>query len=217
MEGTVRHDHPFEIECDQHHTTLEVERVTDAVEFYTTRLGFKHNFFWGDPPTFAGVSLGNATIFLAEGSPNPEGCSLQFVVANADELYDFHVANGVDVVFDIADRDYGVRDYAIRDLDGYRLSFGHYLYNVGPPVEIERVDVPVRLEKRLVALLHDLAEFKRMSLSSCLEEILLHTCEPYGEGVASPHTPRDLRHIQKLKEKHGIDYDVHASYRFVEK
>jgi hypothetical protein len=73
-----------------------------------------------------------------------------------------------------------------RNLDGYQLSFGHYVYNVGPPIEIERVDVAVRLEGRLAALLHDLAEHKRMTLTSCLEEILLHTCAPFGDGVASP-------------------------------
>ena len=79
------------------------------------------------------------------------------------------------------------------------------------------MDVPVRLEKRLAALLHDLAAYKRMSLSSCLEEILLHTNEPFGDGVASPHTKAQLSHIQTLKHKHGIDYDSHGSYRFVEK
>jgi hypothetical protein len=79
------------------------------------------------------------------------------------------------------------------------------------------VDVPVRLEKRLAALMNDLAVYKRMSLSSCLEEILLHTNEPLGDGVASPHTKTQLRHIQDLKKKHGIDYDSHGSYRFVEK
>jgi hypothetical protein len=79
------------------------------------------------------------------------------------------------------------------------------------------VDVPVRLEKRLAAALHDLAAHKRMSLSSCLEETLLHTFEPFGDGVASPHTKSDLRYIQELKKKHGIDYDSHASYRFVER
>jgi hypothetical protein len=94
--------------------------------------------------------------------------------------------------------------------------FGHYIPPTGPPLTIERVDVPVRLEKRLAALLHDLAEHKRMTLSSCLEEILLHTCEPLGDGVASPHTRRTLDHIQELKKKHGIDYDSHGSYRFVE-
>jgi hypothetical protein len=53
-------------------------------------------------------------------------------------------------------------------------------------------------------------------LSSCLEETLLHTFEPFGDGVASPHTQRTLRYIQELKAKHGIDYDSHGSYRFVE-
>jgi len=56
-----------------------------------------------------------------------------------------------------------------------------------------------------------------MTLDSCLEEIVLHTCEPLGDGVASPHSARTLRHIAELKHKHGIDYDSHASYRFVEK
>jgi glyoxalase/bleomycin resistance protein/dioxygenase superfamily protein len=78
-------------------------------------------------------------------------------------------------------------------------------------------EVQIFLEKRLAALLRDLAAHKRMSLDSCLEEILLHTCEPLGNGVASPHTKGQLRFIQELKKKHGIDYDSHASYRFVEK
>lgn len=79
-------------------------------------------------------------------------------------------------------------------------------------MKIERVDVPVRLEKRLAALLQDLAKHKRMTVNSCLEEMILHT----NEG-AGPHTKTTLRHIQDLKKNHGIDYDCHASYRFVEK
>jgi hypothetical protein len=74
------------------------------------------------------------------------------------------------------------------------------------------VDIPVRLEKRLAALLVDLAARKRMSLSSCLEETLLHTLDGVG-----PHTKADLRHIEALKRTHGIDYDTHASYRFTER
>lgn len=61
-------------------------------------------------------------------------------------------------------------------------------------------------------MLHDLADYKRLTLSSCLEETLLHTLEGVG-----PHTKTDLRRIQDLKRKHGIDYDSHASYRFVER
>ena len=166
----------------------------------------------------AGVNLGNVQIFLEQGTPNPKGCSVYFVVGDADELYEFHRANGVEIVAPPEDQPYGIRDYTVRDLYGYQLSFGHRLLAdaAGPPLKIERVDVPVRLEKRLAALLHDLAEHKRMSLNSCLEEILLHTNEP--SATASPaRIPREtLNYIQELKKKHGIDYDSHASYRFVE-
>jgi catechol 2,3-dioxygenase-like lactoylglutathione lyase family enzyme len=208
---------PPKVDCHFHHTVLPVPDVEAAVRFYTEKLGFTLAFKWGDPTTLAGVKLGEAEIFFSEGSPNPAGCWLAFVVGDADDLLAYQQGRGVEVEEEIGDKHYGVRDYAIRDANGYRLSFGQYIYTVGPPVPIERVDFPVRLEKRLAALLEDLAKHKRMTLSSCLEEILLHTSEPLGDGVASPHAGSQLRYIQELKEKHGIDYDCHASYRFVER
>jgi catechol 2,3-dioxygenase-like lactoylglutathione lyase family enzyme len=200
------------VDCEHHHTGLPVPDVLESVEFYTEKLGFQLGFTWGEPPTMAGVNLGKAQIFLERGTPNPGGCSLYFVVGDADELFAFQRSNGVEAVTEPGDRPYGLRDYRIRDRHGYELSFGHYIYSIGEPIPIERVDVDVRLEKRLAALLADLAEHKRMSLSSCIEEILLHT----NEGVG-PHTEATLRHIAKLKERHGIDYDSHASYRFTER
>ena len=205
------------IDCEQVHPALSVSDIVAATDFYTKKLGFKLAFTWGDPPTMAGLILDQVQIFLELGSPSPKGCSVYFLVGDADALYEFQQANGVEIVEPPGDRHYGIRDYRVRDLHGYVLGFGHRLTLAdGPPLRIERVDVPVRLEKRLAALLHDLAEHKHMSLSSCLEEILLHTNEPLGDGVASPHGKRDLNYIQELKTKHGIDYDSHASYRFVE-
>jgi catechol 2,3-dioxygenase-like lactoylglutathione lyase family enzyme len=201
---------PF-VECEQTHTGLAVADIPAAVDFYTQKLGFTLAFTWGDPPSFAGVTLGKVQMFLQQGTPDPKGCSVYFLVGDADQLYDFHRANGVDIAQEIGDREYAIRDYVVRDLNGYYLSFGHHLFNAGPPIAIERVDVPVRLEKRLAALLEDLATHKRMSVSSCLEEMLLHT----NEGVG-PHTQTTLKYIAELKKKHGIDYDSHASYRFVE-
>ena len=202
---------PF-VECDQVHPVLVVSDIAAAVDFYTKKLGFTLAFTWcGDPPTFAGVNLGKVQMFLQKGTPNPKGCSVSFLVGDADQFYAFHRANGVEVIAEIADREYGIRDYGVRDLHGYHLSFGHHIFNTGPAIKIERVDVPVRLEKRLAALLQDLAKHKRMSVNSCLEEMLLHT----NDGVG-PHTQTTLRYIQELKKKHGIDYDSHGSYRFVE-
>jgi catechol 2,3-dioxygenase-like lactoylglutathione lyase family enzyme len=201
---------PF-VECEQIHAGLAVVDIPAAVDFYTQKLGFRLAFTWGDPPTFAGVNLGKVQMFLQQGTPDPKGCSVYFLVGDADQLYEFHRANGVEVAREIGDREYAIRDYVVRDLNGYYLSFGHHLFNTGPAIKIERVDVPVRLEKRLAALLQDLAKHKRMSVSSCLEEMLLHT----NEGVG-PHTQTTVHYIKELKKKHGIDYDSHASYRFVE-
>jgi catechol 2,3-dioxygenase-like lactoylglutathione lyase family enzyme len=201
---------PF-IECEQAHAGLAVNDIAAAIDFYTEKLGFTLAFTWGEPPTFAGVNLGKVQMFLRKGTPDPKGCLVYFFVGDADELYEFHRGNGVEIAEPIEDRPYGIRDYTVRDLHGYSLTFGHNLFNAGPPIKIERVDVPVRLEKRLTALLQDLAQHKRMSVNSCLEEMLLHT----NEGVG-PHTQTTLRHIQELKKKHGIDYDSHASYLFVE-
>jgi catechol 2,3-dioxygenase-like lactoylglutathione lyase family enzyme len=203
---------PF-IECEQIHAGLAVSDISTAVEFYVSKLGFQHAFNWGEPPTFAGVNLGKVQMFLAKGTPTPssETGAVYFLVGDADQLYEFHRANGVEIAQAIDDRPYGIRDYTVRDLYGYFLVFGHHLFSAGPPVKIERVSVPLRLEKRLAALLQDLAKHKRMGLDSCVEEILLHT----NEG-AGPHTKTTLHYIQELKKKHGIDYDSHGSYRFVE-
>lgn len=206
------------VDCEHVYPSLVVGDIGAAVEFYTGKLGFTLGFTWGEPPTFAGVNLGDVTVHLMQGPPQPGGGSeVYFVVGDVDELHAFHRENGVEVAVPLGDRDYEMRDYSVRDPYGNQLVFAQRLYNAGPPLPIERVDVPVRLEKRLAALLQDLAEHKRMSVSSLLEEILLHTNEPLGDGVASPHTRAQLRHIQELKAKHGIDYDSHASYRFVER
>jgi catechol 2,3-dioxygenase-like lactoylglutathione lyase family enzyme len=203
---------PF-IECEQTHAGLAVSDLQAAIDFYVKQLGFQLAFTWGEPATFAGVNLGSVQMFLQTGTPSPNAktSAAYFVVSDVDALCEFHRANGVAIVEAIADREYGIRDYGVRDLDGYYLVFGQPLLNAGPPVTIERVAVPVRLEKRLAALLQDLAAHKRMSIDSCLEEMLLHT----NEGVG-PHTTSTLRYIEELKKKHGIDYDSHASYRFVE-
>jgi hypothetical protein len=57
-------------------------------------------------------------------------------------------ANGVEIIRPPGDRPYELRDYFIRDPDGNELGFGHRIHCAGDPLPIERVEVPVRLEKR---------------------------------------------------------------------
>lgn len=115
------------IECEMHHTILPVSDLDAAIDFYTKKLGFWLAFKWGSPPSMAGVNLGDVQIFLHQGTPNPGGCGIYFVVGDADQLCEFHKANGVEIVVTPDDRNYGLRDYGVRDLYGYKLDFGHRL------------------------------------------------------------------------------------------
>jgi hypothetical protein len=204
------------IECTSVNPGFVVPDIPQAIEYYTQRLGFKFDFDWGEPPRFAGVSIGSVSLHLMKGVENIGKGFAYFVVEDVDELYDYHKSNSVEIVEPIANREYNMRDYHVCDFCGNMLGFGKYVMSITPELKIERTELPVRIESRLAALLKDLAEYKGMSVDSTLEETLLHTFEQIGDGVASPHTKTTLRYIQELKKKHGIDYDVHASYRFVE-
>lgn len=158
-----------------------------------------------------------------------KGVWMSVWVDDVDEVHRRCLEQGIEVAFPPTDMPWQVREMHVRHPDGhvFRISrgidyeeemesFAQREREKGPPLPIERVDVPVRLERRLAGLLHDLAAHKGMTVAETLEETLLHTFEEVGGGVASPHTPRTLRHIRELEERHGIDYDCHASYRFVE-
>ena len=90
----------------------------------------------------------------------------------------------------------------------------------GGPVRIERVQLGVRLEKRLVKVLKGLAELEDVTLGQLLEKIVLHSFEPApgheGELAVSPHGKRALAAITDLKRVYGMDYDLHSFGQFDE-
>ena len=207
---------------------LNVSDIQESFAWFV-KLGWEKRWDWGDPPDFGAVGSGSYEIFLCEDCQGGRGEAavwLAIFVNDADAVHRHCLEQGIEVVTPPTDRPWNLREMAVRHPDGHVLRIGHGLeeegegehgHDHGPPLEIERVEVPLRLEKRLAGALRDLAAYKGMSLTSCVEETLLHTFERLGGGVASPHTARQLRHIQELKRKHGIDYDSHASYRFVER
>ena len=88
------------------------------------------------------------------------------------------------------------------------------------PVRVERVQLGVRVEKRMVKVLKGLAEFNGITLGQLLENIVLHSFEAVpgqeGEMAASPHGKRALAAIADLKRIYGMNYDTHATYQFRE-
>ena len=87
-------------------------------------------------------------------------------------------------------------------------------------IAIDRVQLGVRMERRMVKVLKGLAEFQDVSLAQLLENIVLHSFEPMpgeeGEWSASPHGKKALAAIADLKRVYGMDYDAHAAHGFKE-
>jgi uncharacterized glyoxalase superfamily protein PhnB len=206
-----------DITCEEVLPTLAVRDVDAGVDHYRDVLGFEELWRWGDPTAHAGIRFGTVEIHLSCKDPNPGGGWLYFVVSDVDALHETLHERGADIVHPPQDQPWDMREMAVRDLVGNGLTFASPAIAREPKLPIEREEVSVRLEKRLLAVVQDLADHKDMSLGEMLEETLLHTFEAIpGGGVASPHTPQTLRLIEELKHKHGLDYETHASYRFEE-
>lgn len=196
---------------------LYVRDFAEAMEYYTKKLLFRKLWEWGDPPGFGAVKLGQVEIFFCLKGQGQPGTWLSIFMVEVDAYHERIASLGADIVQPPRDMPWGMREMEVRDPNQHIIRFGHGIPAREPKLPIERVNFPVRIEKRLAALLEDLARHKDMTPGEMLEETFLHTFETVTEGgVASPHSQATLAHIQKLKQKHGLDYDTHASYRFVE-
>jgi len=196
---------------------LYVRDFDEAMKYYTEKLLFRKLWDFGKPPGFGAVGLGNVEIFFCLKGQGRPGSWLTIFLQDVDDYFERISRLGADVIEPPANMPWGMREMRVRDPNEHVIRFGQDTPMREPKMEIERVAVEARIEKRLAAVLSDLAQHKNMTVGEMLEEMALHSFErlPHG-GVASPHTDRTLRYIEELKQKRGLNYDCHANYRFVE-
>lgn len=78
-------------------------------------------------------------------------------------------------------------------------------------IKVERVQLGVRIEKRLVKVLKAMAEYHDMTLGDLMEGIILHALE--GN---SPFDESSIERIQQFKDIYGMDYDSSVAHNFIE-
>jgi predicted enzyme related to lactoylglutathione lyase len=197
---------------------LYVRDFDEAMTYYTQKLLFRKLWDWGKPPGFGAVALGKIELFFCHKGQGHPGTWLSIFMDDVDTYFQRISELGADIIQPPTDEPWGMREMHVRDPNQHVIRFGHGIPSREPKLKIKRTEIKARLEKRLAALLKDLAKHKNMTIGETLEETLLHSFEqlPHG-GVASPHTEFTHYHIRALKKKHKIDYDCHANYRFVEK
>lgn len=80
------------------------------------------------------------------------------------------------------------------------------------PVEVERVQTGVKIEKRLLKVLKALAEYHDMTLGDLLEGVVLHAFD----GKV-PFERSTLARIEQLKKIYGLDLDSRHSHQLRER
>jgi hypothetical protein len=81
------------------------------------------------------------------------------------------------------------------------------------PVEVERVQTGVRMEKRMLKVLKALAEQKDMTLGDLLEGIVLHAFE----GKTVPFSAQTLKEIEQFKSLYGMTLKASDSHNLKER
>lgn len=109
-----------------------VTDIVRAVRFYRDVLGFEREWLWGDPPTHAGVQWGRLQVMFSLDLTPPTGRREHwFNVDDVQGLYDRHRSAGAPIVSALENKPWGMREYTVRDPDGYHLRFAG-------PVEYQR-------------------------------------------------------------------------------
>ncbi len=122
--------------------TLRARDARGLIRFLVEAFGFEETAVYGDQPDGSGevvvhaelawplgggVMLGSARSGPDDAwalTPGTAGCYV--VTDDPDALHDRAVAAGAEVLQPLDDTDHGSRDFAVRDPEGNRWSFGTY-------------------------------------------------------------------------------------------
>jgi catechol 2,3-dioxygenase-like lactoylglutathione lyase family enzyme len=131
---------------------LAVADVVATVRFYRDKLGFTGEWLWGDPPSFGGVSWGKVGVMFClepDLAAKIEGHQHFFFVSGIDPLHERHRVNDVQVVSPLEAKPWGLREYTIRDLNGYYLRFAEPVTGHATSTPAKTLPDNVRLVERL--------------------------------------------------------------------
>lgn len=109
---------------------LVTENLAQTIEFYTEFLGFEcRGRYPEENPCWASLCSGAAEIAFNTSNaetnfekPTLTG-SIYLTVENIDELWQ-KLKGKVEIVYPLDDFDYGMREFGIRDCNGYILNLG---------------------------------------------------------------------------------------------
>ena len=103
---------------------LPVNDLHETIAYYRDVLGFSKEWFWGDPPTDAGISRDEMSLLFGKDNgmlKHMQGFEIMFFVKGIDAIYEEQKQKGVKIIDDIEDKPWGTREYTIKEINGFHL------------------------------------------------------------------------------------------------
>jgi uncharacterized glyoxalase superfamily protein PhnB len=128
--------------------------VTDiqrTVRFYCDVLGGQNEWLWGEPPCHAGLRLDKFQLMFSLNKVLAARCAGAqhfFRVDDVQSWYDRHKSAGATIVQDLENKPWGLREYTVRDPDGYELRFAGPEKYVRPPTATGELPAHIAIENR---------------------------------------------------------------------
>lgn len=107
-------------------TIFTVKDAVTSLAYYRDRVGFDVAFEYGSPTFYVGLCSGEVSLHLVEAAqaPRPPGhAAVSIHVDDVDALHADLVRRGAKILNAPKDQDYGLRDFAIADIDGNMIFF----------------------------------------------------------------------------------------------
>ncbi len=118
--------------------------VPQTVSFLEKTLGFELQWIWGEPPVYAGLKAGRALLYVThdpdmatairERNLRPD---IFLWITGIANVYEQHRTNGVEIVEQLSQRPWGIRQYVIREPNGYHIKIAE-LTEGARPAECEQ-------------------------------------------------------------------------------
>lgn len=129
-----------------------VRDVKETIAFYRDILGFGNEWLWGDPVSFGGISFGDVSVMFHHQphiAAHVEGHQHFYWPDDVDATYAQHTARGAPIVSPIENKPWRVREYTVRDPNGYHLRFGGPPTHEKPAGALDVMPGHIQIEPRL--------------------------------------------------------------------